>query len=164
MYKVALKLISQAVARFGGPSVMGLALACLLPLLLLQCSRVSLADLRADYSALQDEYAALRDNLARCREAASLHDLVLVQREREVTEINNKYTDLREDFLRKLANVENDDDSPAPAASFTAWCYQPLPLPVRGLFAAANGAAGASMPRASGPAPYGDSPAQNPSP
>lgn len=175
MYKLALSFIGRIVAIIGGKSgwlrLIGMALACALPLTILQCSQSSLAELREDHKALQVEYAALAASLTRCREAASLHNLALMEREREIEKINNKYTKLREDFLHGLL-VEDDNDSPkipaqghhVPSAAFKAWCAQPLPLPVRQLFAAGANALAAHLPAAPGHLPYGDAPAANPKP
>ena len=166
-------LVLGFISRIGGFKVAGMALACILPLLLLQCSRSSLEDLRGEYRALEAEYAALQGNLARCREAASLHDLVLMERERETGELTNKYNKLREEFLRGLLNAENNDafqETPgnnpdralaAGSESFKAWCAQPLPALVRELLAEPRAEAGTTLPAASGRAPHGDAAASS---
>lgn len=164
------KLITSLLPRLGGifgklsggsalPAAALLA-ACLPLLLLLQCSRSNLEDLRRRHQALEAEYAALESGLIQCREAAWLHDAVLMAREREAREITLKYTKLRDEIIRNLTPAEEAQKHVQTAnqaqaeADFQEWCARPLPPLLRGLLA--NPPAAAALPGAPGPAPHGN--------
>lgn len=142
--------------------ILGLISGVLLPLLLWDCSRSRLEDLRLEYSALEAEYAALAQNLADCRAAAGLHDAVLAAREREIEQINNKYSKLREEFLRSVTPAENDHAQTSSDEALRLWCAQPLPHGLARMFSGPGPAS--ALPGAPGYAAHANQPASRTQP